>query len=166
MRKPPTEALIFFCEDVRFERGDKLSYMGIIGPDTWVRANQSLDFRCVFMTWVSDPEVTVKVSFEFEGAPKDVHPPAPKVQGLRKNEGDESERWLVQMPSRLKVQVENKPVTVRAKFVLGSKAYTNRIMFDPLLPEAYSETLAEAFRESNEIVDPRSSKPELEGNTG
>lgn len=147
----PSQALIFFCEDVRFERGGKLSYMGLIGPDVWVRAKETVDFRCVFLTWVFDPEVSIKVTFEYEGASDEDRPPAPKSYGLRKNEGDESERWLVQMPSRLKLRVNEKPVTVRANFRLGKKTYTNRITFDPLPAETYVAKRSEAvFEEDRE----------------
>lgn len=137
--KESHQAVVLFCEDVRFELGEKLSYMGIIGPDVWVRVGEELDFRCVFFTWAFEPEteVTIDASYELTGAPTDVRAPPPVTHEVRKNEGDDADRWLIQITSRLKLRVESQPVTLRAHFRLGKHTFTNRITFDPITPEAF-----------------------------
>lgn len=131
-----SQGVVFFCEDVREEIGEKLSYMGVLGPEVWVMGPLTL-VNCIFLFWTSEREVSVKAEFEAENAPEGFKLRPGFEQIMQRPEGDTSERWMLQMKGRYALKIGKDPFQFTARFHVGSQTYWNSLVLDPNLPDDF-----------------------------
>ena len=127
----PLQGTVLFTDDVREEAGGKFSFMGLYGPEVWVKRGRPVNLMCTFLLWAIEPEVTIRGEFEIENAPEGTVPPPPILRTLRKDEDDLADRWMIHMIRRIVLPVAEEPVVFTAQFRVGDQLFSNRVLLDP-----------------------------------
>lgn len=129
--KTSLQGVVFFCEDIRDEVGDKNSFMGLLGPEVWVDDNDKVTpIFCVFLLWATGPSVVVSATFETTNAPEKMVVPRPFERTLAKDPDNDQDTWLVLVKGRLRCRVGEEPLSITARFAVGDQVFFNKLTLE------------------------------------
>lgn len=129
MSKP--QAFIAFCENVREEKGDKLSLMGLLGPELHFvghasDANLSTDIAVVLLFRLFEPG-PISADFElkfFAGEKSRALPTPPERQHINLNIEGDKEVWTTQVIAKLVGLPIHDKMRIEASVSIGDEEFT------------------------------------------